>query len=416
MAGRLAPGRGPRAQQLLRRFTVIRAILSSAFMGLLIASAPALAKEDIVGHWDLNVGEAPDTYPSWIGVAKEGDKPRVQFMWRSSGLVAPEDAKVDGDTVTFTAYNHAWKATAKGDALTGTATDKKNTPVKLVGKRFVSKPDVSGKWTLTGPQANSSITLALTQKGDVVTGSYKAKKEMPINEAKIQEGTLSFTVPTGKGGAVVKYAAKVKGDVMEGEVTGSNGKTHPFSARRERQWADPIELFNGKNMDGWKVLGEKKASKWEVVDGILRTPVRGANIVTDRKFGDFKLHVEFNVPEHGNSGVYLRGRYEIQVEDSYGKPVNGQMCGAIYTRIIPKVNASKKPGEWQAFDVTLIGEYVTVALNGQTIIENEKIEGITGGAIDSDEAAPGPIYLQGDHTPIQYRKVTLTPVKTAAAK
>ena len=392
-----------------------RTIFASALMGLWIASAPALA-EGIVGHWDLTVGESPNTYPSWIGVAREGDKHVVQFMWHSSGLVTPQDAKVEGDTVTFTAYNHAWKATAKGDTLSGTATDKDNKAVKFVGKRFVSKPDVTGKWTLTGPQAKSAVTLTLAQKGDAISGSYQARKELPIGDAKVENETLTFSVPTGKGGTAVKYSGKVKGDAIEGEATGPNGKARPFTAKREREWAEPIELFNGKNLDGWKVMGDKKASHWEVADGIMKNPVKGANIVTDRKFKDFKLHVEFRVPQHGNSGVYLRGRYEVQVEDSFGQQVNGQMVGAIYTRIIPKVNAARKPGEWQTFDITLIGEYVTVVLNGQTLIDNQKVEGITGGAIDSDETAPGPIYLQGDHTAVDYRKVTLTPTKASASK
>jgi len=136
---------------------------------------------------------------------------------------------------------------------------------------------------------------------------------------------------------------------------------------------------------------------------------RSLNIASQQQFMDFNIRVEFRVPEHGNSGVYLRGRYEIQVADSFGQPASSEGCGGIYGRITPTVNASKPANEWQTLDATIVGQYVTVKHNGVTIIDNQELEGITGGAIDSAENRPGPIYLQGDHSKIEYRKIIVTP-------
>ena len=105
----------------------------------------------------------------------------------------------------------------------------------------------------------------------------------------------------------------------------------------------------------------------------------------------------------------MRGRYEVQIYDDYGQPVSKHGNGALYSRIIPTTNASLKPGDWQTFDITLIGRQVTIVLNGQTVISNQAIPGITGGALDSDEGAPGPILLQGDHGPVEFRNIVLTP-------
>jgi hypothetical protein len=201
-----------------------------------------------------------------------------------------------------------------------------------------------------------------------------------------------------------------KGDVMEIKSQGEQ-----LTARRDRKWGQPVELFNGKPEDlaNWEALGGNGEFHWKVVDGVLTNGGHGTeNIVTKRKdFRNFKLHVEFKVPEHGNSGVYLRGRHEVQIADSHGRPIEGGGCGAMYSRVLPKVNASKPAGEWQTYDIVFIDNFLTVIHNDQTIMDNVEVEGITGGAIDSKEWDPGPIYLQGDHSQIFYRKVILTPAK-----
>ncbi len=139
--------------------------------------------------------------------------------------------------------------------------------------------------------------------------------------------------------------------------------------------------------------------------------VPGNDLLTERKFTDFKLHTEFRYPKGSNSGVYLRGRYEVQIEDNFGLEPDSHYIGGVYGFLTPSVNAGKKAGEWQTLDVTLVGRVVTVVLNGERIIDRQTIPGITGGALDSDEDKPGPILLQGDHGRVEFRKVTLTPVQ-----
>ena len=158
-----------------------------------------------------------------------------------------------------------------------------------------------------------------------------------------------------------------------------------------------------------ELLDRKK--QWVNVNGVLTSPESGDNIRTLASFDDFKLHIEFRYPKGSNSGVYLRGRYEIQIEDNQGKEPQSVYLGGVYGFIDPWVNAAKAAGEWQSYDVTLIGRMVTVVANGQTIIFKQEIPGITGGAINSDEGAPGPIMLQGDHGPIEYRNIIITPAK-----
>ncbi|HEY9231195.1 MAG TPA: DUF1080 domain-containing protein, partial [Blastocatellia bacterium] len=135
------------------------------------------------------------------------------------------------------------------------------------------------------------------------------------------------------------------------------------------------------------------------------------DIITEQKFTDFKLHLEFNIVAESNSGVYLRGRHEVQIEDSFGKATDSLRMGGVYGFLCPAVNASGRPGEWQTYDITLIGRRVTVILNGKTIIDNAEIPGITGGALDSDEGAPGPLMLQGDHGKVMFRNIVLTPAQ-----
>jgi hypothetical protein len=136
--------------------------------------------------------------------------------------------------------------------------------------------------------------------------------------------------------------------------------------------------------------------------------------MTTETFTDFKLHAEVNCPKGSNSGIYLRGRYEVQVEVSPEPEPASVLMGGVYGFLVPNENASTGPDTWQTFDITLVGRRVTVVLNGKAVIVDQTIPGITGGALDSDEGAPGPIYLQGDHGAVQYRNLTITPAVTAA--
>ena len=180
----------------------------------------------------------------------------------------------------------------------------------------------------------------------------------------------------------------------------------------------PIKLFNGKDLTGWRLLDPKQTNGFKVENGeLINDPVRVegqrisyGNIRTDQEFNDFKLTIEANIPEGSNSGIYLRGMYEVQVVDSYGKELDPHNMGALYSRITPSVAAEKKPGEWQTLEIILCSRHLTVVLNGTKIIDNKPVYGPTGGAMQADVMKSGPIYLQGDHGKVSYRNIVLTPI------
>jgi hypothetical protein len=177
-----------------------------------------------------------------------------------------------------------------------------------------------------------------------------------------------------------------------------------------KAWTSPEPLFNGKDLDGWAPLGNPANSHWMVQDGLLVNQAHGANLRTTRTFDDFKVHYEVNCPDDGNSGFYLRGRYEVQIEYEplTSNPVERRI-GSIYGRIAPNPEMPRTPGQWETFDVTLVGRTVTVVRNGVTIIDRQEIEGITGGALDANEAEAGPFYIQGDHTGgLKFRNITVS--------
>lgn len=177
---------------------------------------------------------------------------------------------------------------------------------------------------------------------------------------------------------------------------------------------DPIQLFNGRDLTGWQPLIPGKPTGWSVKDGLLVNSPAAVDLASDKKFWNFDLHVEFTVAFHSNSGIGLRGRYEVQIYDDYGDPPSKHGNGALYSRIAPKFNASKPAGEWQTFDIRLVGRQVSVTLNGIKIIDKATIDGLTAIAQDPNEADPGPIILQGDHGAVQFRKITVYPLIAAA--
>ncbi|HTQ27413.1 MAG TPA: DUF1080 domain-containing protein [Puia sp.] len=284
-------------------------------------------------------------------------------------------------------------------------------------------PSVEGRWDLTVSGTDRSFPSWLeirhsglhTLVGQFVGGGGSAR---PISKINFKDGMIGFSIPPQweRGDNDLVFEASFSGDSLAGTMLSSDGKKFTWighrapSLRRNREpeWGKPVQLFDGKDLNGWHAQG---ANQWIAESGMLRSPRSGSNIVTDGKFTDFKLHIEFRYPQGSNSGVYLRGRYEVQIEDSKGRePLNDQL-GAVYGFIAPTDMMAKDPGEWQSYDITLVGRMVTVVANGKTIICNREIPGITGGAIDSREAEPGPFLLQGDHGPIDFRNIILTPAK-----
>ncbi len=241
----------------------------------------------------------------------------------------------------------------------------------------------------------------------------------PISRINFADGKMSFTIPPQweKDNNDLSFEATLQGDILTGTMVAADGKIYNWTGQRapllRRKgtpvWGKPIRLLNTNDLKGWHAMGN---NQWVVKNGILQSPHSGANLVTDASFTDFKLHIEFRYPKESNSGVYLRGRYELQIEDSKGKEPLKDLFGAIYGFIAPNEMAAKSAGEWQSYDITLIGRLVNVVANGKTIICNQEIPGITGEALDSKEGEPGPLYIQGNHGPVEYRNIIITPAVT----
>ena len=186
--------------------------------------------------------------------------------------------------------------------------------------------------------------------------------------------------------------------------------------RDDLSWkkGDPIVLFDGRDLTGWsQAAAPARSPGWSVKQGLLTNTPGAGYLISDRKFWNFALHVEFRIPPGSNSGIGLRGRYEVQIADDIGKLPSVHGNGAIYGRIAPIVNASKEPDEWQTLDTRLVGRQVTVTLNGVRVLENKTIDGITSIALDSNEADPGPIVIQGDRGPIEIRRLVVSPLTKA---
>lgn len=194
--------------------------------------------------------------------------------------------------------------------------------------------------------------------------------------------------------------------LLDGHNLKWTGVPAPSLTRKEAPvWGNPKNLLDD-NLSRWIIPA---SNKFKMIDGVLVNSEAGGNLVTNEKFEDFKLSVEFRYPEGSNSGIYLRGRYEVQIEDSPVNKPSTISIGGIYGFIEPAVYAAKKPGEWQTYEITLVGRNVTIVHNGIEVISNRPIPGITGGSLDSNEGAPGPIMIQGDHGPVEFRKFIITP-------
>jgi regulator of RNase E activity RraA len=305
-----------------------------------------------------------------------------------------------------------------------------------------------GRWALTIPGGGAGW-LGVTQEKGYLDASllWGGGSVLPVDSVYMDEDGLVVTRThqverKNAEGKVVRtqvftetIVAKVSGDTLhltqvQPRSDGKGVNRNEFTGHRipplppkpdlsTVKYGKPITLFDGTNLDGWKLTNPNQTSGWSVEDGVLvNRPVQPegqrhisyGNLRTKAEFEDFNLKLEVNVFKGGNSGVYLRGIYEVQVCDSYGQSLDPHNMGAIYSRITPVMSAEKPAGQWQTLNITLVDRHVTVELNNKVIIDNEPLLGCTGGALWSDESKPGPIYLQGDHTGISYRNIVLTPV------
>ena len=282
---------------------------------------------------------------------------------------------------------------------------------------------IEGRWDITldmaGKEYASWLEVELSGVKTLV-GRYVGTggSARPISKVNFSGGKMHFAIPPqwDKGDNDMVFDATLQGDSLTGTMIAVDGKSYNWvghrapSLRRQKAvvWGKPVQLFNGKDTKGWHALG---TNQWIVENGVLRSPHSGANLVTDETFTDFKLHIEFRYPKESNSGVYLRGRYEVQIEDDKGLEPTSHHFSGIYGFLPPSEMMAKAAGEWQSYDITLVGRMVTVIANGKTVICNQEIPGITGGALSSKEGEPGPLYIQGDHGPVDYRNIIITPAK-----
>ena len=263
----------------------------------------------------------------------------------------------------------------------------------------------------------------------------------PYSVAEVANGRIRFSLrPRRKArGSAVFIKSVVDVGVSSGKLDGVIERTSTDGSVDERirftgkqippmpesppdlskvRFGIPILLFNGQDLTGWRPHESDKINGWSAQDGMLvnTTPKTDfsatgdhANLRTEAEFEDFWLHIEFLIEENRNSGIYLRGMYEAQVVDRDSRMQGIQGPGAIFGRIVPSTNAGMPGGQWQTYDLTLVDRHVTVVLNGVKVIDNQPVLGPTAGAVYTDPSAPGPIYLQGDHTAVKYKNIYLAP-------
>jgi len=289
-----------------------------------------------------------------------------------------------------------------------------------------TKSPLVGRWdfNLTGTDASGQTVrrgaswLGISEKKGGLEIWYQPTggNVIQIQDFRADGRQLTLTIQNGRGPATV-WELEAKGNALDG-VQKSGDQTSPLRGVRApelkrnppKAWSAPEPLFNGKDLTGWEPIGNVANNHWTVKDGMLYNSARGANLRTTRVFDDFKVHYEVNCPDDANSGFYLRGRYELQLEyEPVDKNPPERRIGAVYGRIAPEPALPRTPGAWETFDATLVGRIVTVMHNGVTTIDHKEIEGITGGALDANEGEPGPFYIQGDHTGgLQFRNITVS--------
>ena len=285
---------------------------------------------------------------------------------------------------------------------------------------------LAGRWDLVvhATAGDHPAWLEVTPSGrGVLVGRFVGQfgSARPVSRVETDGAAFRFRIPPQFEDRTtdLEIEGKLVDGAIKGTITDETGRFIRFDGKRapkldrtvaaRSEGGTPIALFDGKSLSGWKAQHAGIPNGWRVRDGILVNAEPGNNLLTERTFDDFRLHAEFRYPKGSNGGIYLRGRYEVQVEDGFGAEAESHRIGGVYGFLEPCVNAAKPAGEWQEIDITLVGRRVTIELNGERIIDRQTIPGITGGALDSDEGAPGPILLQGDHGPIEFRALVLTP-------
>jgi hypothetical protein len=296
-------------------------------------------------------------------------------------------------------------------------------PAKTAATSNTAASRYLGRWDLTlkGPDRDWPSWIEISEEG----GQLKARMTgrwgnvRPLPKVDISDGKLTFVSPKQEEDSKTDmvFEGKLTGKALTGTVNGPDGSTWQWVGNRAPalvytrtpHWGKPVSLFNGKDLTGWHP-DKPGAPEWTVENGTIVKPAHAHELINDHKFQDFKLHLEFNCGKDANSGVYLRGRYEVQIETESQAEPPSHHTGGVYGFIAPNPELPRRPDVWQTYDITLIGRKVTVVLNGTTVINDQEIPGLTGGALDSHEAMPGPIYLQGSEKGhVAFRNIVVTP-------
>jgi hypothetical protein len=313
-----------------------------------------------------------------------------------------------------------------------------------------------GRWNLTGTGADSdkAYWLEVTQDGDQLAGRFlnRTAHATPLAWIRVEGKELVFQYGRGEGGPADPvracgpiYRARIENGKLIGHHTpepcvlparGAATAAAPPSASqvparpinwvgvRQPVWppsnanashtyGKPVVLVGaGVGLDVWNDGGPGHKGAWRITNGILENEPPTYNPVSKEKFQDFKIEAEFKLDRDQNSGLYLRGRYELQLSLGMGNPATNGRQGfvSIYGWKAPDVDAGKPAGEWQALEAIVVGNHVTVTVNGKRVHDNAVMPAMTGGALDNDEFAPGPIMIQGDHSRVSFRKLVVTPI------
>jgi hypothetical protein len=242
----------------------------------------------------------------------------------------------------------------------------------------------------------------------------------------VSEGELRFALDAkfrkDRGPEKGLYWARLEDGKLKGtfEIEGDpstylewSGTRAPALAEKDDgSWkrGDPVALFDGHDLTGWQAVPPGRLVGWTVKDGILTAMAGAPDLISEKKFANFVVDAEYRIEPHTNTGIVLRGRYEVQIADDADRPASIRTTGAILGRIAPTLNAEKSPGEWQMLVIRLVGREVTVLLNGIRVVNRQSIDGPTGIALDTNEADPGPILLQGSRGMVEFRRMVVYPL------
>lgn len=287
---------------------------------------------------------------------------------------------------------------------------------------FAADKDFNGRWNLLVDKEPRGRVWWLEVSGagtPQISGRFVGApggQMDPIPAIAIDNKQLKWTFE--RAGKKLTWLATLNKDTLTGQQTIDGNPTLTFRGVRapvirdkdNASWKPGKTEDLMRSLNSWIPTFPGRPMEWTLDNGILKNKSKASDIKTAEKYWNFELHAEFKYEKGSNSGIGLRGRYEVQIQDTHGQPVSGHSLGALYSRIVPTSDAANPPGEWQSIDIRLVGRTLTVTLNGKVIIDHKEIEGFTAMAFDGLEEQPGPIALQGDHGIVEFRKLTITPL------